>query len=182
VDPEDVVLLAIAFELKSPRVGEWSRKGWVEGWKSLGCDSTDAMRACLPKLRTRLSADPAYFKNVYNYTFDFARTQGQRSLAIDTAIAFWSLLLPHGIKGKALSHVNSVTDSSSDDEDDDGDVSMENNSTIERGWKEEYNNWWFEFLTVKGGKGVSKDTWTMVRPPPLPPPLHLPRLISYKTN
>ena len=36
VDPEDVVLLAIAYELKSPSMGEWNRKGWVDGWKSIG--------------------------------------------------------------------------------------------------------------------------------------------------
>ncbi len=37
VDPEDVVLLSVAYELKSPRLGEWTRKGWVDGWKSIGC-------------------------------------------------------------------------------------------------------------------------------------------------
>ena len=36
VDPEDVVMLAVAYELKSPKVGEWARAGWVEGWKGLG--------------------------------------------------------------------------------------------------------------------------------------------------
>ena len=36
VDPEDVVMLAVAYELKSPKVGEWARTGWVEGWKGLG--------------------------------------------------------------------------------------------------------------------------------------------------
>ena len=36
VDPEDVVLLAVAYELKSPAMGEWSRKGWTDGWKQLG--------------------------------------------------------------------------------------------------------------------------------------------------
>lgn len=33
---EDCVLYAIAFELKSPRMGEWNKKGWTEGWKTLG--------------------------------------------------------------------------------------------------------------------------------------------------
>lgn len=33
---EDCVLYAIAFELKSPRMGEWNKKGWTDGWKSLG--------------------------------------------------------------------------------------------------------------------------------------------------
>ena len=36
VDPEDAVLLAVAYELKSPTMGTWERKGWVDGWKSLG--------------------------------------------------------------------------------------------------------------------------------------------------
>lgn len=36
VNPEDVVLLAVAYELKSPSMGQWSRKGWTDGWKALG--------------------------------------------------------------------------------------------------------------------------------------------------
>ena len=36
VNPEDVVLLAVAYELKSPSMGQWSRKGWTDGWKQLG--------------------------------------------------------------------------------------------------------------------------------------------------
>lgn len=36
-------------------------------------------------------------------------------------------------------------------------------ATDEEGWKPEYTDWWFEFLREKGGKGVSKDTWQMVR-------------------
>lgn len=36
VDPEDVVILAVAYELKPPAMGTWSRKGWVDGWRSLG--------------------------------------------------------------------------------------------------------------------------------------------------
>jgi DCN1-like protein 1/2 len=36
VNPEDVVMLAVAFELGSPRIGEWDRRGWTNGWKRLG--------------------------------------------------------------------------------------------------------------------------------------------------
>ncbi|KAG6910367.1 hypothetical protein DXG01_011082 [Tephrocybe rancida] len=149
VNPEDVVLLAVAFELKSPRVGEWTRQGWTDGWKALGVDSIAAMKAVLPKLKAKLSNDPAYFRKVYNHTFDFARSEGQRSLGVETAQAFWGLLLPHGLKGDALSHQKA--------ESSDGDVSME----YEEGWRPEYVQWWFDFLNEKGGKGVSKDTWIM---------------------
>lgn len=36
VNPEDIVLLAVAYELKSPSMGRWTRQGWVDGWKALG--------------------------------------------------------------------------------------------------------------------------------------------------
>ncbi|KAA1474110.1 DUF298-domain-containing protein [Dentipellis sp. KUC8613] len=150
VDPEDVVLLAVAYELKSPRVGEWARKGWIEGWKNVGCDTIATMKTALLRLRDKLGSDLGYFQKVYSYTFEFARAEGQRSLGLETAQAFWGLLLPHGLQGGALAHIRA--------RDDDGDDSMQGE---EEGWKEEYTQWWFDFLNEKGGKGVSKDTWLM---------------------
>ncbi|TEB33879.1 DUF298-domain-containing protein [Coprinellus micaceus] len=149
VDPEDVVMLAVAYELKSPKVGEWARAGWVEGWKALGVDSLPAMKGLVDKLRSKLSKDPQYFGKVYAHTFQFAKTEGARSVGTETAIAFWGLLLPVGLKGGALSHVI---------EEDDGKM-----DTGDEGFKDEYIQWWFEFLTEKGLKGVSKDTWMMLR-------------------
>lgn len=60
---------------------------------------------------------------------------------LDSAQAFWALLLPHGFNGGALTRRNK------DDL---------------NGWQEKYNRWWSEFLSERGGKGVSRDTWTMV--------------------
>ena len=74
-------------------------------------------------------------------------------LATDVAQAFWGLLLPHGLQGGALSRRHST------DEDDDVDMTEEE----EEGWEDEHTQWWFEFLNAKGGKGISKDTWVMVR-------------------
>ncbi|KAH9476857.1 Defective in cullin neddylation protein 1 [Psilocybe cubensis] len=147
VDPEDVVLLAIAYELKSPRMGQWTRAGWVDGWKAVGADSISGMKYALTRLRDQLASDPRYFQKVYNHTFDFARSEGQRSLGLETAQAFWGLLLPHGFQGGALSRAN----------DDDNDVKMDG----DEGWKKEYLQWWFDFMNQKGLKGVSKDTWVM---------------------
>ncbi|KAJ3881426.1 defective in Cullin neddylation protein 1, partial [Lentinula edodes] len=148
-DPEDVVLLAVAYELKAPEIGRWTRKGWVDGWKANGCDSLPAMKNAVARFGHQLSTDSAYFRKVYLYTFDLGRTDGARSLAMETAQAFWSLLIPHGLKGGALSHISST------DSDDDVDMNGA------EGWRPEYTDWWFEFLNEKGGKGVSKDTWSM---------------------
>jgi DCN1-like protein 1/2 len=32
----------------------------------------------------------------------------------------------------------------------------------EAGWNDDLTALWFQFLDEKGGKGVSKDTWSMV--------------------
>ncbi|KAG7443190.1 DUF298-domain-containing protein [Guyanagaster necrorhizus] len=146
---DDVVLLSVAYELKSKRLGEWGRPGWLEGWKNLGCDNIPDMKASLPRLSHKLSSDPDYFRKVYSHTFDFGKSEGQRSLAMDSAQAFWALLLPHGLKGGALSHTTST-------DEDDLDMGAE-----EQGWNDQYTQWWFEYLEAKGGKGVSKDTWSM---------------------
>ncbi|KZP33208.1 defective in Cullin neddylation protein 1 [Athelia psychrophila] len=143
---EDCVLYALAYELKSPRMGEWNRKGWVEGWKSAGSDNITAMKAAIARMRTKLASDPVYFQKVYVHTFDFARAAGQRSLPIESAQAFWSTLIPHALKGGALSHISSAEG---------GDIDMDG------GWTDKYTQWWFDFLAEKGGKGVSKDTWVM---------------------
>ena len=47
------------------------------------------------------------------------------------------------------------------DESVDEDVDMDE-SEDEEGWKEEYLQWWFDFLNERGSKGVTKDTWIMV--------------------
>ncbi len=70
------------------------------------------------------------------------------------AQGFWALLIPHGLQGGALSHV--ISSSAADE---DGDAPMDG---PEEGWKEEYTQWWFEFLEQSGIKGVSKDVWQMV--------------------
>lgn len=98
MNPEDVVLLAIAYELKSPGVGQWTKPGWMEGWKNIGCvyifllslsilliliyraDSISEMKSALDRLRDQLGSDSSYFEKVYKYTFDFARNDGQRSI------------------------------------------------------------------------------------------------------
>ncbi|GAB1526977.1 Scaffold-type E3 ligase [Rhizoctonia solani] len=178
VDPEDVSLLAVACELKSPTVGEWTKNGFIDGWKRLGrsretkrsystwrhgddlhsppilrprrrsrlvffsretpsdmCDTIDQMKTTIATLRTKLGNDPDYFSRVYTYTFTFAKAEGARSISIESAIAFWNLLLSVGLSGSALP---------------------------KNGWTEEHTEWWFEFLKERGGKGVSKDTWAML--------------------
>lgn len=111
------------------------------------------MKTALLKLRDKLGSDATYFQQIYNYAFEFSRPPGQRSLGLDMAQGFWALLIPHGLQGGALSHIPTSR------EDGSGDDRMEG---IDDGWQDEHTQWWFEFLTEKKVKGVSKDVWQMV--------------------
>ena len=72
---------------------------------------------------------------------------------MDMAQGFWQLLIPFGLQGGALSHIVSQGR-----EGDDSRMVLD-----EEGWKDEYTQWWLDFLSQKGMKGVSKDVWQMVR-------------------
>jgi DCN1-like protein 1/2 len=107
------------------------------------------MKTSIPRLRKKLGADPDYFRRVYLYTFEFARSEGQRSLGIELSQAFWGLLLPFGLKGGALR------------KQDYGGNDLSKGSV---GWTEEHTQLWYDFLKEKNIKGISKDTWSMVHP------------------
>jgi len=155
VNPEDVVLLAVAYELKSPEIGLWTKQGWLEGLKNIGVDSISEMKTALVRLRDQLGSNSFYFEKVYKHTFDLARNEGQRSLVLETAQAFWSLLIPHGFDGGALKRIET------EDDDIDMDKGARTKAGDVDGWKKEYLQWWFDFLIERGDKGVTKDTWNM---------------------
>ena len=61
------------------------------------------MKTALLRLRDKLGSDAPYFQQVYAYTFDFARAEGQRSLSaplppisylltVDISSSFYSLV------------------------------------------------------------------------------------------
>ncbi|KAI5811133.1 Cullin binding-domain-containing protein [Peziza echinospora] len=93
LDLEEPAVLVLCEALKAPTMGEIARAGFVEGWRAMGCDTIEKMRAKIPDLRNIILTDEARFKRVYLFTFNFARAANQKSLPLDTAIEYWKLLL-----------------------------------------------------------------------------------------
>ncbi|KAJ3015028.1 UNVERIFIED_CONTAM: DCN1-like protein 1 [Siphonaria sp. JEL0065] len=91
VDPTDVVTLVLAFHLKCENMCEFSRAGWNEGWAKLNCESLDDMKRAVSHMRSDLD-DTQKFREIYLFTFNFAKAENQKSLDKSTAIAFWQLL------------------------------------------------------------------------------------------
>ncbi|KAK9243725.1 Cullin binding-domain-containing protein [Lipomyces tetrasporus] len=90
---EDPVVLALACKLEAPTMGQFTKQGFIKGWQSMNADTIPKMKKAVESLSTDLANDPAFFKQVYKFTFGFVRPQGQRILPLDTAVEYWKLLL-----------------------------------------------------------------------------------------
>lgn len=111
-------------------------------------DTLDLQRAHISRLRADLKESDA-FRKIYNFVFDYAKTEGQKSMRestfrpappsssrlilnaeLEIANELWSLLLPLDPDAKfPLEHLR----------------------------------WWQDFLVQRGNRAVSKDTWNLVR-------------------
>jgi len=92
VDPEDVVMIVLAYHLKCKEMGVFSRDEFVKGFESMGCDTLDKIRAELTKLRKELD-DSTRFQAIYRYAFQFAKEEEQKCLGLEIAQGLLGLLL-----------------------------------------------------------------------------------------
>jgi len=93
VDPEDVVVLVLAWHLKAVEMGYFTKKEFTEGFKALNCDTIDKIKAKFDGFRTELN-DPAKLKEIYKYSFHFVKEDAdKKTIPIDMAEAMLKLVL-----------------------------------------------------------------------------------------
>ncbi|XP_072034213.1 DCN1-like protein 1 [Amphiura filiformis] len=92
LDPTSRTVLVVAWKFKAATQCEFTRKEFIEGMTELGCDSLDKLKSKLPCRESELR-DPTKFKDFYQFTFNFAKNPGQKSLDLDMAIAYWNIVL-----------------------------------------------------------------------------------------
>jgi DCN1-like protein 1/2 len=96
ISPEDVVMLPLSFYLRSPSLGTFQKQHYIEGWRAIaGTSAVDSLKSqmkLLPVMRDELKKDAAVrgergnesksglFHRVYEFTYTFAREEGQKSL------------------------------------------------------------------------------------------------------
>jgi DCN1-like protein 1/2 len=99
-EPEDKVTLALADFLDSPSVGVFERRSFILKWQSVDAKTLDDMKRHLEVLNSKLENDVGYLKQVYQFAFKFLLDEGQRTLPLETAIAYWELILKPIYGGK----------------------------------------------------------------------------------
>ncbi|CAG9765361.1 unnamed protein product [Ceutorhynchus assimilis] len=92
VEPENVVMLVLAYKMQARRMGFFTKEEWTKGLSEMQCDSIQKLQYRLDYLRCLLN-DQSTFKAIYRYAYDFARDKDQRSMDMETAKAMLQLLL-----------------------------------------------------------------------------------------
>ncbi|CAK7231218.1 Scaffold-type E3 ligase [Sporothrix eucalyptigena] len=92
LNPESGEVFTALELVQAPSLGEITRKGFVDGWKTTGYTTTEEQAAYILSLLPLLRSDPAYFKKVYRYTFGAGKEPDQRSMSLENAIEFWRVL------------------------------------------------------------------------------------------
>ena len=110
LDPASVTILPLSYYLSSPSLGQFTRNGYVDGWLRIGVGSSPESQGSsltlprlveqqkhavsevmhtftsdgpvLPEYKSSSSSSPkkGLYTTVYEYTFAFARNEGQKNL------------------------------------------------------------------------------------------------------
>lgn len=94
LSPESKLVLIIAWKFKAETQCEFTRDEFINGFNDLGVDSIEKLKSKLITLETDL-CDLTKFKDFYQFTFNYAKDQGQKGLDLDMAIAYWNIVM-HG--------------------------------------------------------------------------------------
>jgi hypothetical protein len=92
IEVDDIIVLALAWKLKTATLGEFTRREFLAGCTELKVDSVSKLRARLDALRNELAAKPLLYKEFYVFMFQLLmQSDQQKSLGVDEATAMWSI-------------------------------------------------------------------------------------------
>lgn len=84
VEPENVVMLVLAYRMNARQMGFFTLSEWLKGFSELQCDSISKIQQKLEYLRNQLN-DPYTFKGIYRYAYDFARVCATLSVSLSVS-------------------------------------------------------------------------------------------------
>lgn len=95
---DDKIVLTLAWKFKAQVQGEFTKEEFYNAMNELGCDTIDKLRNKLLQIEAELSTDHNIFKDLYQFTFNFAKSPNQKSLDLEDAIAYWKMILTDRFK------------------------------------------------------------------------------------
>src|SRR5256885_2091804 len=82
---EDKVVLVLAWRFRAQVQGEFRKEEFYPAMQELGADTLDKLRSRIQQCERELSVDTSKFKDMYYFTFNFAKNPNQKSLDLEDA-------------------------------------------------------------------------------------------------
>lgn len=130
VNLEGLDFIIVSELIKAPAIGEISRAGFVDGWLSARCDTVDKMKNHVKTLKKSLPSDTEAYTQVYQYTFQLAKSGNQKTLPLDDACTYWDVVFNSPLSAVKWRSANTP-----------------------------WVDWWFEFLRAEYKRAINKDVW-----------------------
>lgn len=96
LEADSILVLIFAWKCKASAQCVFTREEFYTGLQSLGGDTIDRidkLKNCLIRAEMELTNNQHLFKDLYQFTFNYAKNQLQKSLDLEIAIAYWNILL-----------------------------------------------------------------------------------------
>jgi len=91
-DPENRTVLILAWRLNAQTQGKFTYEEFNQGLNSLGVDSIAKLSKKLTEIDSQIDSNREEFKDMYKFTFDYAKEPTKKSLDALEAIGYWKLL------------------------------------------------------------------------------------------
>ncbi|UJR31877.1 hypothetical protein I4U23_019351 [Adineta vaga] len=92
-DPSEREILILCWKMNASKQGELQRAEFANGCQELQCDTLEKLRDRLKQLNKDVENDNEKFKQLYGYTFNFARSStSMKNLDVQPAVAYWKML------------------------------------------------------------------------------------------
>jgi DCN1-like protein 1/2 len=95
LSPDSRLVLIMVWKMRAATQCEFSREEFTGGLMELGVDSVDKLRTRLALVEADTLRDPVKFRDLYIFSFAYAKNPSQKGIEIDMAVPYWHILL-HG--------------------------------------------------------------------------------------
>jgi len=95
LSPDSRLVLVMVWKMKAATQCEFTREEFVSGMHEMGVDSLDKLKSKLNSIENEILRDGVKFRDLYIFSFSYAKNPTQKGIELEMAIPYWNILL-HG--------------------------------------------------------------------------------------
>jgi len=87
------LVLIMVWKMKAVTQCEFTREEFLSGMQDMCVDSLDKLKVKLSSLEVEVLREPEKFRDLYIFSFSYAKNPNQKGIELEMAIPYWNILL-----------------------------------------------------------------------------------------